>query len=163
MQGMPAKIMPPKPQHSAVKTDVKSSAAANNKLNINPASYGKPAAPAVDTKNNPPKEKGSFADLFSGMVGNESTKVEGKGEKVEKLPAEMAAEVKQQSSAETKVDSLLKVNGQTQGTEKNNDTSAMTTDKALSSDVLKNINNLFYDIYSEVATLPVIPYLKILS
>ncbi|MBC7427608.1 MAG: hypothetical protein H7336_03285 [Bacteriovorax sp.] len=155
MQGMPAKIMPQKPQHSAVKTDVKASTTANNKLNVNPASYGKQSAPVEDTKGKTAvatpavqveaeknESKGSFADLFAGLVGNEATKVEGKGEKVEKLPADMALEVKQQSTAETKVDSLLKVKGQNQGTEKNNDISAMTTEKAISPDVLKNINNL---------------------
>ncbi|MBC7715185.1 MAG: hypothetical protein H7177_17705 [Rhizobacter sp.] len=156
MQGLPAKIMPQKPQHAAVKTDAKASAAANNKLNINPASYGKQEAPAVDPKTQQAQSqlpqvqgeaakgesKGSFAELFSGLVGNEANKVEGKGEKVEKLPAEMAAEAKQQASAETKVDSLLKTKAQSQGTDKFNNVAAMSTDKALSADVLKNIDNL---------------------
>jgi hypothetical protein len=154
MQGMPAKIMPQKPQHSAVKTDAKASAPANNKLNINPASYGK-QDPTVENKSNVNSQlplvqgesakgesKGSFAELFSGLLGNEANKVEGKGEKVEKIPAEMAAEVKQQTAAENKVDTLLKTKTQTQGVAKNNDIAAMSTETALSPEVLKNINNL---------------------
>lgn len=146
MQGMPAKLLTQRAVQPAVKGDVKSSSeSVNNKMATGQSSKAKAASegtPDIEGEASKAESKNSFADLFSGLIGNEANKVEGKGEKVDLLPVEMAAEVKAQSSAETKLDSLLKVKGQNQGTEKNNDISAMTAEQALTPEVLQSINKL---------------------
>lgn len=156
MQGMPAKLLTQRAVQPAVKGDVKSSSeSVNNKTATNQSSKAKAVSegtPDIEGETSKAESKNSFADLFSGLIGNEANKVEGKGEKVDLLPVEMAAEVKAQSSAETKLDSLLKVKGQNQGTEKNNDISAMSAEQALTPEVLQNINKLLAtDPNAEVA------------
>lgn len=145
MQGMPAKLLTQTAVKPAVKGDVKSSVGVNGKQVATPGLTVKQiteGAPQVQGEAAKAESKGSFADLFSGLLGNEGKEVEGKGEKVELIPADMAKEVKAQVSQETKLDALLKTKGQSQGTEKNNNNSAMTAEQAMSPEVLQNINNL---------------------
>ena len=144
MQGMPAKLLTQTAVKPAVKGDVKSSGVVNGKvvpaqgLSVKQITEGTAELQGEASK---AESKGSFADLFSGLIGSEK-EIEGKGEKVDLIPADMAKEVKAQVSQEAKLDALLKVKGQEQGTDKNNKTAAMTNDKAMSAEVLQNINNL---------------------
>lgn len=135
MQGLPAHLLTQNVAQSSAKGDIKSSASVVNG-EVTVATPGQPqVASSAEAKN-------SFANLFSGLIGEEANKVEGKGEKVEKLPAQMAEEVKAQSSAEAKLDSLLKVKGQDQNQNKHIEHKALTSEQALSPEVLKNIDSL---------------------
>ena len=130
MQGLPAKLLTPKAVNTAVKADAKSSVVAvDGSLDV------KGEASKAEAKN-------SFSDLFSGLIGGESKELEGKGEKISLIPADMAKEVSAQVAVETKLDALLKVKGQDQGVSKENNISAISPAQSMSSEVLQNINNL---------------------
>ncbi len=135
MQGLPANLLTQNVAQATVKGDVKSPASVvNGEVVV--------ATPGQTQTTGSAEAKNSFANLFSGLIGEEANKVEGKGEKVEKLPAQMAEEVKAQTSAEAKMDSLLKVKGQDQNQNKHIDQKALTSEQALSPEVLKNIDSL---------------------
>lgn len=135
MQGLPTNLLTQNVAQAAVKGDVKSPASVvNGEMVV--------ATPGQTQTEGSGETKGSFASFFSNLIGGEEKKVEGKGEKVEKLPAQMAEEVKAQSSSEAKLDSLLKVKGQEQNQNKHIDQKTMTSAEALSPEVLKNIDSL---------------------
>lgn len=131
---MPAKLLTPTAVKPAVKVDVKTSSAAVNKV--------VDGVPDIKGEASTSESKNSFGDLFSGLIGDDSKELQGLGEKVNLIPADMAKEVSTQVSAETKLDALLKLKGNEQGVSKENKPGAMTADQAMSAEVLQNINNL---------------------
>jgi hypothetical protein len=86
------------------------------------------------------ESKNAFAEIFSGLLGNTETKVEGKTEGKSENATKGEEGKTPANAAEVKLDALLKIKEQ----EKNQKTEVTTlsTEKALSPEVLKNINNL---------------------
>jgi hypothetical protein len=192
MQGMPAKILPPKPAKVAAKVESFSPVSNNKKVEANPEQRGRVTSSSPsdikETKSAPtsvgtpaPKEdKGAFASLFEGLLGNSETNTDGKevktadgkpelkldgktegkevkGEgKAENKKGEVATADKAMMAAEAKVDTLLK-NKDLEKSQKPN-TNVLSTEKALPADVLKNINNLIDRspiVEGKTATAPV--------
>lgn len=126
MQGLPTNLLTKTAPVAAGKVESNSAVNVNGKVG---------AITGKESKESTPETKGGFAEIFSGLLGNTETKVEGKAEGKSE-----GEEGKTPASAEVKLDALLKTKEQ----EKNQKTevTALTTDKAMSAEVLKNINNL---------------------
>lgn len=127
---MPANLLTKNTVQKAVKVD------ANSPVNVN----GK-VAEGKESKD----AKGVFASMFEGLLGNAETKVEDKSEnttegKSENSKGPVAEATKPEVSAETKLDALLK-NKELEKNQKSQ-LGALSTEKALPAEVLKNINNL---------------------
>lgn len=123
MQGLPTNLLTKTAAVAAGKVESNSTVDVNGKVGTIAGKESK-------------ESKSGFAEIFSGLLGNAETKVEGKTEgKAEGEEGKTPA-----NAAEVKLDALLKTKEQ----EKNQKTevTALSTDKALSPEVLKNINNL---------------------
>lgn len=126
MQGLPTNLLTKTAPVAAGKVESNSTVDVNGKVGTVAGKESK-------------ESKGGFAEIFSGLLGNAETKVEGKTEgKSENSQGEEGKTPA--NAAEVKLDALLK----TKETEKNQKTEVTTlsTEKAMSPEVLKNINNL---------------------
>jgi hypothetical protein len=115
-------------------------ATAAGKVNENSSTSvnGKVALPAGESTE---ESKGAFASFFANLLGDTEVKVEGKTENKEMGKGEvLAASDKAASTAEGKIDLLLKNKDQEKN--KKGEGPSLSTEKVLSQDVLKNINNL---------------------
>ena len=126
MQGLPTNLLTKTAPVAAGKVESNSTVDVNGKVG---------SVAGKESK----ESKGGFAEIFSGLLGNTETKVEGKTEgKSENSQGEEGKTPA--NAAEVKLDALLK----TKETEKNQKTevTTLTAEQAMSPDVLKNINNL---------------------
>lgn len=127
MQGLPTNLLTKTAAVAAGKVESNSTVNVNGKVG---------AISGKESKESSTETKSGFAEIFSGLLGNAETKVEGKTEgKTEGEEGKTPA-----NAAEVKLDALLKTKEQ----EKNQKTEVgvLSTEKALSPEVLKNINNL---------------------
>ncbi|MEA9356811.1 hypothetical protein SHI21_11370 [Bacteriovorax sp. PP10] len=127
MQGLPTNLLTKTAAVAAGKVESNSAVNVNGKVG---------AITGKESKESSTETKSGFAEIFSGLLGNAETKVEGKTEgKAEGEEGKTPA-----NAAEVKLDALLKTKEQ----EKNQkaEVGALSTEKALSPEVLKNINNL---------------------
>ena len=132
MQGLPTNLLTKAAATSAEKVNTNSPVSVNGKVGAIAGKESKNPGEATESKN-------AFAEIFSGLLGNTETKVEGKTEgKSENAKGEEGKTPA--NAAEVKLDALLKTKEQ----EKNQKTEvvALTNEQAISPDVLKNINNL---------------------
>jgi hypothetical protein len=130
MQGLPTNLLTKTAPVATGKVESNSTVNVNGKVG---------AITGKESKESSTETKSGFAEIFSGLLGNAETKVEGKTEgKSENSKGEEGKTPA--NAAEVKLDALLKTKEQ----EKNQKTeaTALSTDKALSPEVLKNINNL---------------------
>lgn len=126
MQGLPVNLLAQNVAPATGKTDAAASVNAN----------GKVAGLVGQNKDGKEAEQNGFAALFGNLLGN-SQEVKAEGAHAQK--GEVAVETKA-SSSESKVDALLKNKGQEQ--DKKSEVEALSTGKALSPEVLKNIDSL---------------------
>lgn len=127
MQGLPTNLLTKTAAVAAGKVESNSTVNVNGKVG---------AITGKEAKESSAETKSGFAEIFSGLLGNAETKVEGKTEG----KAEGEEGKTPTNAAEVKLDALLKNKEQ----EKNQKTEVgtLSTEKALSPEVLKNINNL---------------------
>jgi hypothetical protein len=131
MQGLPNNLLTQNVATATAKVNENSSAGVNNKA-------ATPGAKGQETG----ETKGAFASLFSSLLGNTETKVEGSTEgksDLGKSEAVITSDSKATTS-EGKIDVLLKTKDQEKN--KKSEHGELSTEKVLSADVLKNINNL---------------------
>lgn len=134
MQRLPTNLLTKTAAPAAAKVE------SNSTVNVN----GKVGAIAgKESKESSTETKSGFAEIFSGLLGNTETAVSGKTEGKAEGKSENAKGEEgktQANAAEVKLDTLLKTKDQ----EKNQklEVGALSTEKALSPEVLKNINNL---------------------
>ena len=122
MQGLPTNLLTQNVAAAATKVESALPADVNGKV-------------AVVTGKESKESKNAFAEIFSGLLGSSETKTEvAVGEKAEN------ASKGQTTPVEVKLDVLLKNKEQEQN--KKIDVGDLSTEKVLSADVLKNINNL---------------------
>lgn len=124
MQGLPTNLLTPNVATATGKVNDNSSAGVNGKV--------------VNSENASGESKGAFSSLFESLLGNKETSANGSQEVVSKEGQKGSGETP--LTSEGKIDVLLKNKDQ----EKNKklESSELSPEKALSSEVLKNINNL---------------------
>lgn len=146
MQGLPTNLLTKSVGKPTVAGETKSPVGVNGQVEIaeTPVLNGEVAT--TETKN-------SFADFFSNLMGGEV-----KADKNEKtLGAEKTAETKGQASAELKLDTMLKTKSpeHNQAQNKKAEQVTMTSEQALSPEVLKNIDNLLIKTTTPATSAPV--------
>ncbi|QDK43085.1 hypothetical protein DOM21_16805 [Bacteriovorax stolpii] len=129
MQGLPVNLLAQNVAPATGKTDAAASVNAN----------GKVAGVIGQNKEGKEAEQGAFASLFGNLLGNSETKSAEGSAQPQTLKGEVATETKA-SNSEAKVDALLKNKSQEQ--DKKTEQTALTTEQALSPEVLKNIDGL---------------------
>lgn len=145
MQGMPKNLLTPSTA-SAVKTPVD----ANSQVNVNgklvSANANSKISGNVEGAVEGSESKGAFASLFSSLIGGDSAKAEGAEAKSTGIPMKVDVAMAQSSAKapvqnlEVKLDALM--GEKNQDVNKKAEVSAVTTEEALSPEVLKNVNNL---------------------
>ena len=123
MQGLPTNLLTQNVATAATKVDSTLPTGVNGKV---VAIAGK-------------ESKNAFADIFSGLLGNSEATAEGKVENAKGEVTSTDAKA-QGTSAEVKLDVLLKNKEQEQN--KKIEVGDLSTEKVLSADVLKKVNNL---------------------
>lgn len=128
MQGLPTNLLTPNVATATGKVNENSSAGVNGKV--------------VNTENAAGESKGAFASLFESLLGNKETAANGSKEVVSNEGQKEGQKVSGETplTSEGKIDLLLKNKDQ----EKNKklESGELSPDKAISAEVLKNINNL---------------------
>nr|BDT27017.1 hypothetical protein BHI3_04830 [Bacteriovorax sp. HI3] len=129
MQGLPVNLLAQNVAPATGKTDAAASVNANGKI----------AGVIGQNKEGKEAEQGAFASLFGNLLGNSETKSTEGSAQPQTLKGEVATETKA-SNSEAKVDALLKNKSQEQ--DKKTEQTVLTTEQALSPEVLKNIDGL---------------------
>lgn len=129
MQGLPVNLLAQNVAPATGKTDAAASVNAN----------GKVAGILGQNKEGKEGEQGAFASLFGNLLGNTETKSAEGSAQPQTLKGEVATETKA-SNSEAKVDALLKNKSQEQ--DKRVEQTVLSTEQALSPEILKNIDGL---------------------